>query len=173
VCLVPPQRMQDRNSVPKRLGPGQNVLCPAINRSINQSCVNQSINHPDPAHQSISRFRAPAARFCKSDVMGCCLAHVSPTLHKHMENMGGGGPHTRCPASCSRDSCIDGIPGTPAARQSRSDASQIYEKRKVKVLLVSNPPSPRPQDRIRIQMYPDTCITPLSRWRDAMTPRSS
>jgi len=71
--------MQDRNSVPKRLGPGQNVLCPAINRSINQSCVNQSINNPDPAHQSISRFRAPAARFCKSDVMGAvCLPTSLP-----------------------------------------------------------------------------------------------
>ena len=148
--------MQDRNSVPKRLGPGQNVLCPAINRSINQSIMRQSINQsPRPGPSIYLAFPRPCSAILQERCHGCCLsAHVSPTLHKHMENMGGGGPHTRCPASCSRDSCIDGIPGTHAARQSRSDALQIYEKRKVNVLLVSIPPSPRPQDSIRIHMLP-------------------
>jgi hypothetical protein len=128
----------------------------SCNQSINQSIMRQSINQsPRPGPSIYLAFPRPCSAILQERCHGCCLsAHVSPTLHKHMENMGGGGPHTRCPASCSMDSCIDGIPGTPAARQSRSDASQIYEKRKVNVLLVSNPPSPRPQVSIRIQMLP-------------------
>ena len=73
--------------------------------------IDQSINHPDPAHQSISRFRAPAARYCKSDVMGAVamLAHVSPTLYNTWRR--GGGPHTILHMYCNRDSCIAGIQG--------------------------------------------------------------
>jgi hypothetical protein len=114
--------------------------CPSINQSIDQS-----INHPDPAHQSTSRFRAPAARCCKSDVMGAVamLAHVSPTLYNTWRR--GGGPHTilhtatGIPASLEfRDFCaplisIGCVTDLRKRKSSRFQATHLHSRKTVYV----------------------------------------